>query len=180
MKSMNVQPNETERGNALLGIVVIIIVLLVGGVFFWNNYQIQERKNEDAQKQANTTQTIVEQPIIEAATSTATSTSGILQLDSSSNAKIIQISTGQDFQITLGNPGDGGYTFNAPDYDTSLLHLDNHSRATATSGAMGDFGTDTWQFTTLKTGATDITITATRAGTPKDTVNIYKASVSIK
>jgi len=41
-----------EHGNALLGIVIIIIVFLVGGVFFWNNYQIQVKKDEELKKQA--------------------------------------------------------------------------------------------------------------------------------
>ena len=63
---------KTERGNALIGIVIIIIVFLVGGVFFWNNYQIQLQKEQELKKEASTVQTIILPPVT--ATGTATST----------------------------------------------------------------------------------------------------------
>ena len=179
MKSMNVQSIQTERGNALLGIVVIIIVLLVGGVFFWNNYQMQEQKAAEARKQAAVTQTIVEQGVIEATTSTGTSTR-MFRLDDNSNSKLIKIASGQDFEIMLNSPVDLAFKFDGPEYDTSLLHLNNHVHNPATGTSTTNPGTDAWQFTTLKAGATDITITASRATSTKETVNIYKATVSIK
>ena len=72
IKSINEKYMIKERGNALIGIVVIIIVFLVGAIFFWNNYQIQLKKNEEIKKQASITQTIIVPP--ETSTSTATST----------------------------------------------------------------------------------------------------------
>ena len=171
---------KTERGNALLGIVVIIIVFMIGGVFFWNNYQIEQKKNEEAKKQAEITQTIIEQPVVETTTSTATSTDAMFRFDSGSNGKIIKLTPGQNFEIMLSNPGDGGYKFDRAEYDTSLLHLNNHVHNPPTQNIPGNFGTDAWQFTTLKPGATDITITATRPFDTKDIVTIFKSTVSIK
>ena len=76
MRSTNVLNNKkSERGNALLGIVIIIIVFLVGGIFFWNSYKIQVQKDEELKKQASTVQTqVIVQPDITEGTSTATST----------------------------------------------------------------------------------------------------------
>jgi cytoskeletal protein RodZ len=81
---------KTERGNALIGIVVIIIVFLVGAVFAWNSYQIQERKNEEIRKQASIVQTIIVPP--ETSTSTATSTE-LTTSTSTSTSTIISTST---------------------------------------------------------------------------------------
>ena len=172
---------KTERGNALLGIVVIIIVLLVGGIFYWNSYQMQLKKDAEIRKQAEIAQTqIINQPEDTTSTTTSTSTSPAVQLDTGNNGKVIPITVGQVFVITLGNPGDGGYLFDNPEYDTSLLHLMSHVHNPPTNSALGNYGTDAWQFTTLATGTTDVTITASRPWKTDDAVNIFKASLSIK
>ena len=85
---------KTERGNALIGIVVIIIVFLVGAIFSWNSYQLQEKKNEEIRKQASIVQTIIVPP--ETATTTATSTeltTGTSSSTSSGQATTVSTST---------------------------------------------------------------------------------------
>ena len=79
----------------------------------------------------------------------------ILRLSQTDTAKTAVVTQGQAVLITLSNPGDGGYEFNNWQYDASILHLDSHTHtAPASPQMMGDFGTDTWQFTSLKSGTT--------------------------
>ena len=87
-----------ERGNALIGIVVIIIVFLVGAIFFWNSYQIQEKKNEEIRKQASVVQTIIVPE--EVATSTATSTEITTSSSTSTSTKISSSTTPKVLQKT--------------------------------------------------------------------------------
>ena len=87
----------------------------------------------------------------------------IISLQEVGNNKVENLAVGQTVTVTLRNPGDGGYQFDNPEYDTSLVHLDGHTHASPQANApMGDFGTDTWSFTALKAGATDLVITASR------------------
>lgn len=84
-----VKNKNTETGNALLGIVVIIIVLLVGGVFFWNNYQIQKKADEQLKQQAEIPQTqIIVQPEIITGTTTATSTAPTTGTSTATSSKV--------------------------------------------------------------------------------------------
>ncbi len=174
-----------ERGNALLGIVVIIIVLLVGGIFYWNNYQIQAKKNEEIRKQTQIAQTqIINQPEVITSTTTATSTTDntviSFKLTDKDNGRTIAAKKSDGFYVTLSNPGDGGYLFDNPEYDTSLLHLVNHIHNPSISNTPGDFGSDVWEFVTLKAGITDLTINASRPWKKDDSVNIFKVSLAIK
>jgi predicted secreted protein len=101
------------------------------------------------------------------------------QLTVSDTGKTISFTTGQTFAVTLDNPGDGGYSFNAWQYDASVLKLDSHVHtAPANPNVTGDFGIDTWQFTALKSGTTTLQITASR--TPQYTVTMFNTTIAIK
>ncbi len=44
----------TQKGNALVGIIVIILVLIIGGVYFWNSQIRHAKELRAVQNQANT------------------------------------------------------------------------------------------------------------------------------
>ena len=122
------------------------------------------------------------------ATSTQTATSTpvppVVFLTGSNMGKTIELIKSQSLTITLSNPGDGGYTFDDPQYDASLLRLDSHVHnnpmsASATVPVSGNFGTDVWQFSPLKSGTSDLIITATRSWNGGGTVTMFKVSVVV-
>lgn len=57
---------------------------------------------------------------------------------------------GQVLNLRLGDPGDGGYTFDSPAYQFGIITLSAHYHYSSPTAAVGDFGTDTWKFTPLK------------------------------
>lgn len=116
--------------------------------------------------------------------SPSVTTSTQLSLTASDSGKTITLTTGQTFLVTLSNPGDGGYVFDNPQYDASLLQLNSHlhtSPISSTSSPVtpGNFGTDSWQFVALKPGTTDLTITAAQPWNGGGTATMFKISVNI-
>jgi predicted secreted protein len=96
------------------------------------------------------------------------------------NGKTIAISTGESLELTLGNPGDGGYTFDAPQYNSAVLSLKSHTRSLPKASTIdGNFGTDTWEFRPLTTGTTSVTITATRGSDKTSTIVIFTGSIAV-
>src|ERR1700758_1923741 len=82
-----------------------------------------------------------------------------LQITVLDTGKTIDLKKGQSLKLTLANPGDGGYDFDAPVYDSSLLTLVKHTRTPPpSSNRVGDFGTDTWEFSGINTGSTTLRI----------------------
>jgi len=80
--------------------------------------------------------------------------------------------------VTLSNPMDGGYEFNTPIYDAGVLTLSNHTHTAGDINRTGDGGTDTFNFTSLKSGTTNLSITASRGKT--DTISMFTAKVVVK
>lgn len=107
-----------------------------------------------------------------------TSTPQIISFNASDTGKMLSVSSGEIIQITLPNPADGGYAFDNPEFDTSLLHLNTHFSNPATNNTPGSAGSDIWQFAALKQGVTDITIIAGRTGGNKEVV--FRASFGIQ
>jgi hypothetical protein len=103
-----------------------------------------------------------------------------IKLSVTDSAKTISVSPGQTISITLGNPGDGGYQFNTWQYNAGVLHLDSHTHANPANpmSMVGDFGTDTWQFTPLSSGTSLFKITASRGTT--DVVTMFNGKISVK
>lgn len=103
-----------------------------------------------------------------------------IQITALDTGKTIQVTKGQTLDLTLGNPGDGGYAFDTPIYDSSLLTLVKHIRTPPpNSDRVGDFGTDTWEFSAINTGSTGLKITATRGSLASSTIIIFNGSVAI-
>jgi hypothetical protein len=103
----------------------------------------------------------------------------IMSLTALDTGKTESLARGQTVKITLGNPGDGGFTFNTWQYDATILHLDSHSRILPTNTQItGNFGSDVWQFTTLKSGISTLKISATQ-GQAGVTVNMFNDTVNV-
>lgn len=103
-----------------------------------------------------------------------------VQVNGADNGKTISLAQGQPLKVVLGNPGDGGYTFDTPQYDPSILSLKGHTQTPpANTNLIGDFGTDTWEFSALKSGNTSLTVTATRSFEANSTVVIYTGKIAV-
>ncbi len=103
-----------------------------------------------------------------------------IALAAKDNTQTFSLKVGQKLTVTLNSPGDGGYMFDNPEYDTSLIHLDAHTHAIPTSGLTGDFGSDTWSFTGVKAGATDLTITTSRPWSPSEKQDDFTAAIAVQ
>ncbi|SHM67551.1 protease inhibitor I42 family protein [Mucilaginibacter sp. OK098] len=99
--------------------------------------------------------------------------------DDTENGKTINVSAGQSLKLTLGNPGDGGYTFDNPQYNSAVLSLINHVHIAPISGALGDFGKDAWEFKALKSGSSTLSVTATRPFDKANPVVMFSGNVAV-
>ncbi|MDP9081398.1 MAG: protease inhibitor I42 family protein [Bacteroidota bacterium] len=104
----------------------------------------------------------------------------MIQVDAQQNGKTIAVSKGQTIKITLGNPGDGGYSFNAPQYNSAVLSIGSHTRIPSTTGAVGDAGKDSWEFKALTSGQSDLTFTATRGNDASSAITIFSGKITVK
>ncbi|MFH1101252.1 MAG: protease inhibitor I42 family protein [Methanobacteriota archaeon] len=64
------------------------------------------------------------------------------------NNTTITVLAGDSINLTLKDYGDGGYQWNITSIDEQILRLDNNF-TWGSSGMLGDFGNDTWIFTTI-------------------------------
>lgn len=103
----------------------------------------------------------------------------VLQVDYSKNGKTIAATQGQTLILTLGNPGDGGYAFDSPQYNSAVLNLTNHTHIAPTSNAIGDAGKDTWEFKALNTGSSTLSITATRSFDKNNPVVMFSGTIAV-
>jgi len=94
------------------------------------------------------------------------------------NGKTIAVTSGQTVAVTLNNPMDGGYEFDTPLYDAGVLTLSSHTHTPGNTNNIGDGGTDTFNFTSLKSGTTTLSITASRGKT--DTISMFVAKVVVQ
>lgn len=103
-----------------------------------------------------------------------------VQLTDQDNGKTVTIAKGQTIKIVLGNPGDGGYTFDAPQFDNSRLILISHTQnAPANTNLIGNFGTDTWEFSGANTGASPVIISASRSFEKNSNVVMFSGTIVV-
>jgi len=103
-----------------------------------------------------------------------------VQVNGADNGKTVSLAQGQTLKVDLGNPGDGGYTFDTPQYDASVLSLKGHTHTPPpNTNVTGDFGTDTWEFIALKSGSTSLTVTASRSFQANSAVVIYTGNIAV-
>jgi predicted secreted protein len=103
----------------------------------------------------------------------------VVQFDGSENGKTIAAAQGQTLMLTLGNPGDGGYAFDAPQYNPMVLSLTKHTHIAPTSNALGDSGKDTWEFKALNNGNSTLRITATRSFDKNNPVVMFSGTIAV-
>lgn len=102
-----------------------------------------------------------------------------VQLTSQDSGKTTSVSNGETIALTVGNPGDGGYQFIDPKFDSSVLILNSHTHQPPKDSKMiGDFGTDTWKFTAIANGKTMLTVSASRGS--RDTISIFTNQITVK
>ncbi len=101
----------------------------------------------------------------------------VLQITASDTVKALSLMQGQVINITLANPTDGGYSFDAWQYDNTVLKLDSHTRLPGNANQAGDAGRDAWQFTAIKSGTTVLKITASKGGS--ESINMFNDVVKI-
>ena len=107
--------------------------------------------------------------------------SGTLKLTEEYSGKTVTLSKNQQFTLNLNNKVDGGYRFDKERYDTSVLELNKHiANAPAANATLGHPGQDMWQFTALKKGTTNLTITASRPWNQNDSVAVFSIKLLIK
>lgn len=104
-----------------------------------------------------------------------------VQVTAADAGKTINITQGETIKLTLQNPGDGGYTFDAPKFDASVLSLANHEHnSPAASNISGNFGSDTWEFTAKSSGYTTLTVTASRSWDKAHPIPIFNGTIAVK
>ena len=103
----------------------------------------------------------------------------VKKLTGADSGKTTAVTKGETITLTLGNPGDGGYHFNDPQFKTSVLTLVSHTQQ-AGSNAVGDFGTDTWKFTANGTGTTTLKITASRGTPGAESLSLFANEIVVK
>ena len=100
-----------------------------------------------------------------------------LRLSVVDTGKTLSVLKGQTISVTVFNPGDGGFTYNNWQYNSAVLHLDSHVHTDpANTQAVGNFGTDTWQFTSLQSGTSLLKLTATQSYT----ITMFNDNIVVK
>lgn len=103
----------------------------------------------------------------------------IIQLNGADSNKALSVVRGEKILITLGNPGDGGFTFDNWQYNSAVLTLGKHTRNLPPANSpTGDFGSDTWQFTATASGTSTLKITATQS--PAEVVTMFKGTITVQ
>jgi predicted secreted protein len=103
----------------------------------------------------------------------------VKQLTAADAGTTTAVTKGETISLTLGNPGDGGYQLNDPQYKTSVLTLVSHTHQDG-SNAVGDFGKDTWKFTANGTGTTILEITASRGTPGAEKISLFSNQITVK
>jgi len=103
-----------------------------------------------------------------------------VQITAQQNGQPVALVKGQTLEVTLQNPGDGLYSFDQPIYGSAVLRFVEHLHQGPTNNNIGNFGTDTWDFTAVKAGTTTLTITATRENDKSTTVAMLTNNIAVK
>jgi predicted secreted protein len=101
-------------------------------------------------------------------------------LTGADTGKMTEIVKGERISLTLSNPGDGGYQFDDPQFNTSVLTLVDHSHKAGNPELIGNFGKDTWVFTANEPGTTTLEVTARRSWEANSVVSIFSGEIKVK
>lgn len=107
-------------------------------------------------------------------------TQNTINLTEEDDGKITSVNIGELINITLPNPGDGGYKFTELIYDKKLLSKIDNTHTPPTSDLPGDFGKDIWTFKTIETGEAQIKFNIAASFNPADIQPRYIFNLDIK
>jgi len=159
---------KNNKGFGLIAILIsIVAVLAVGGFLYYKNQSLNPSLQNIPVSQNNTPTPI----------STSVNT---LALTSKDNGKTFIVAKEQMVTVTLCNPGDGGYQFDTPQYNSSILSLTSHINVPLNPPNPPDYvggcyGNDVFKFQVLNTGSSKLVITASRGTT--GTINMFSATI---
>ena len=106
-----------------------------------------------------------------------------LKLTSTDNGKTFNVTKGQAISVTLCNPGDTGYQFDAPQYSSSILQLTSHKNISSNNppGFVGGcYGNDVFEFKALNSGTSNLNITASRSFQSGSSINEFSSVITVK
>jgi len=102
-------------------------------------------------------------------------------LTDNDSGKVLSISKGGVFALTLPDHIDGGYRFDKAQYDTLSIRLDNYTqKPPPPNSPPGRSGLAVWQFTTIKSGKSNLKITATRPWNGGGTITLFENTIVVK
>jgi hypothetical protein len=163
---------KTKQLLIALGILIVVVIA----------WLILKTKNVVAPAPA-VTQTTIPAAGTTAATSTPKRTPvvsaslPIIKLLGGQNGKTTMLVIGQKMTVTVSDPA-AGYTIDPLQYDSAVLVLNAHTHAGPANSYVT--GTDTWEFTAIKTGTTGLSITATPGANKNSTIILFTNAVSVK
>jgi len=183
-----------NKGFGLIGVLLIIVAALaVGGVAYSKmknsasthitpavSPSSQKTGTSNSQLPENQNNNVTPTPV-PAPTPVISST---LSLTGSDTGKTITATKGQTITVTLCNPGDGGYKFDAPQYSSSILKLTSHKNISANNppGYVGGcYGNDVFEFKTLSSGTSKLDITASQPWTGGEKLSpMFSVTISVR
>jgi predicted secreted protein len=107
-------------------------------------------------------------------------TSSTIHCNVEDNHSTISIKKGDQVNLTLQDYGDGGYTWRIVTLDEQLLKKESEQLNWGTTGMLGDFGKDTWIFTTLNTGSTTLKLECVRSFNTTDIAQTFVLTINIQ
>ena len=150
--------NLNQKGIAAIIIILIIVLLLAIGIWlglkFYNQSKNQNQQSENQKIE--------------------------LTLDESNNGETIDLSQGDKFKIVLSDPGDGGYDFDKPQYDKSIIKQVDYQNISPMSEADGDFGSDEWTFEVIKSGQTNLKYEIYRTWDQEGRITALEVDIKVK
>jgi predicted secreted protein len=90
----------------------------------------------------------------------------------------VYVKNGETVNLTLPDYGDGGYVWMVTQCDEAFLHQTKQFNWGG-SGMLGDFGKDTWVFTTVGAGSTTLELVCKRLFDVNDTCQTFVVTVNI-
>ncbi len=105
-------------------------------------------------------------------------TPSIVYINADANDTTVSVKKGDTVNLTLQDYGDGGYIWTITRIDEKLLFQTNQFNWGG-SGMLGDFGKDTWVFTSTQTGSTTLSLDCKRPFGEYDTCQQFVVHLEI-
>lgn len=141
---------KTKKSIIVLGLVAIVAV--AAGTVIGVNFNTEHQKNQQKTM--------------------------IVSLTETDSNTVVSLKKGDLVNLTLPNYGDGGYVWAVIQFDDHLLGQTDMF-TWGSSGMLGDFGKDTWLFTTLDIGSTTLELRCQRPFGEQDVCQTFNVTFNI-